>query len=87
MFEYNINQMNLSIPMDYLPKKDHIAWFINDLVEDMDEHELYVTGRPREYDARLMMKLIIFGYSMGIFSGRRLETRAQENIVAMWLTQ
>ena len=36
-------------------------------------------GRP-PYDPRRMMKLLVYGYSTGVFSSRRLQKRLQEDI-------
>lgn len=77
----------LDIPTAYEPSKKYVAHYINELVESMDTNIFYKTGRPVEYDPRLMMKLVLFAYTRGIRSGRRIEEFAQENIVAMWLTQ
>ncbi|WP_143464222.1 transposase, partial [Secundilactobacillus pentosiphilus] len=43
--------------------------------------------RPREYDLGAMMKLVLFAYTRGVFSSRRIETFAVENLTACWLTQ
>lgn len=87
MKNYNMNQIMLDIPTAYEPSKNHVAHYINELVESMNTNIFYKTGRPVEYDPRLMMKLVLFAYTRGIRSGRRIEEFAQENIVAMWLTQ
>ncbi|MCC4342287.1 transposase [Limosilactobacillus reuteri] len=46
-----------------------------------------IMGRPREYDPRMLLKLVLLAYSYGIVSCRKIEKFARENIVAMWLTQ
>ncbi len=33
------------------------------------------------------MKLVLFAYTRGVFSSRRIETFAVENLTARWLTQ
>jgi transposase len=43
------------------------------------------TGRPA-YDPRLLLKIIIFAYSKGITSSRRIEKLCRENIVFMALS-
>jgi len=87
MNNYNIDQMTLSIPLDYRPKENHPARFINDLVESLNISEAYSSGRPREYDLRAMLKLILFAYSRSVMTSRKIEEFAEENIVARWLTQ
>ncbi|MDR4933991.1 IS1182 family transposase [Companilactobacillus paralimentarius] len=87
MNNYNIDQMTLSIPLDYKPKENHPARFINDLVESLNIEKVYSSGRPREYDLRAMLKLILFAYSRSVMTSRKIEEFAEENIVARWLTQ
>ncbi|WCG35104.1 IS1182 family transposase [Companilactobacillus farciminis] len=87
MNNYNIDQMTLSISLDYKPKENHPARFINDLVESLNINEVYSSGRPREYDLRAMLKLILFAYSRSVVTSRKIEEFAEENIVARWLTQ
>ncbi|MSX63122.1 MAG: hypothetical protein F2763_00300 [Actinobacteria bacterium] len=61
---------------------DPLARWVNDLVEHgLDLTALYddytdVRGAP-PYDPRLMLKLLIFGYSNGITSSRELELSPQ----------
>lgn len=45
-----MNQTTLSIATDFIPEPEHVACYINDLVESMDYHVFYQTGRPRKYD-------------------------------------
>lgn len=87
MKNYNINQTVLDIPTSYVPVENHVAHYINELVEAMDVNIFYTTGRPLEYDPRLMMKLVLFAYTRNVRSGRRIAEFAEENIAAMWLTQ
>ena len=79
--------MTLSISLDYKPKENHPARFINDLVESLTINEVYSSSRPREYDLRAMLKLILFAYSRSVVTSRKIEEFAEENIVARWLTQ
>lgn len=84
---YNINQLSLNMSTAYEPEKDHPAHYINQLVENLAVQEPGIMGRPREYDPRMMLKLVLLAYSYGVFSCRKIERFARENIVAMWLTQ
>jgi transposase len=52
----------------------------------MDYQTLYQTGRPREYDVRALMKLVLFAYLRGQNSCRLIERIARENLYARWLT-
>ncbi|QFQ74133.1 IS1182 family transposase [Liquorilactobacillus mali] len=84
---YNINQTVLSIKTDWEPKENHPARMINQIVEDLKIKDPYIFGRPRKYDLRVLLKLILFAYTKGIFSSRRINTLAEENLAARWLTQ
>jgi transposase len=70
---------------------DHPARWVDDLVEyGLDLSPFYddyaeARGAP-PYDPRLMLKLLIFGYSNGITSSRALERRCQHDVAFMFLT-
>lgn len=84
---YNMNQLTLNLSTDYQPAENHPAYFINQLVEQLAQVKPQIMGRPREYDVRMMLKLVLLAYSYGIFSCRKIARFAQENLVARWLTQ
>ena len=85
--QYNMNQASLSMTTEFSPENGHEARYINDLVDAMSYEDLYITGRPREYDLRAMMKLVLFAYLRGRTTCRLIEREARENIYARWLTQ
>lgn len=84
---YNINQLTLAMATDYQPEENHPAYYIHQLVESLAISKPNIMGRPREYDPRMLLKLVLLAYSYGIVSCRKIERFARENIVAMWLTQ
>ena len=84
---YNMNQLSLNIPTAYEPESSHPAHYINRLVESLAVRRPRIMGRPREYDPRMLLKLVLLAYSYGIISCRKIERFARENLVAMWLTQ
>ena len=69
----------------------HPARWVDALVEDgLDLSGVYadytdVRGGP-PYDPRLMLKILIYGYSHGITSSRALERRCQDDIAFRFLT-
>ena len=89
---YDQDQPMLLAPdvRDWLPADDPARW-----VDDLVEHGLDLTpfyddytearGAPR-YDPRLMLKLLIFGYSNGVTSSRELERRCHHDVAYMFLT-
>ena len=77
----------MNIPTAYEPELNHPARYINQLVESLAVKKPNIMGRPKEYDPRMLLKLVLLAYSYGIVSSRKIERFARENIVAMWLTQ
>ena len=69
---------------------DHPARWVDDLVEHgLDLSGVYadyteVRGAP-PYDPRLMLKILIYGYSHGITSSRALERRCRDDIAFRFL--
>ena len=64
---------------------DHLAYFISDVVDQLDISE--VTARyERErrggppYHPRMMVKVLLYGYCVGVASSRRIAQRLQEDI-------
>ncbi|WP_431814394.1 transposase [Limosilactobacillus portuensis] len=82
-----MNQLSLNIPTAYEPELNHPARYINQLVEGLAIRKPNIMGRPREYNPRMLLKLVLLAYSYGIISCRKIERFARENIVAIWLTQ
>jgi transposase len=75
---------------EWLPE-GHLAHFLSDLVEsgalDLSAiYESYVEERGYPpYDPRLMVKLIVYGYAVGVVSSRKLERASYEDVAARML--
>ena len=87
---YNMNQVIL--PLDFemkLAEKD-IAFSIHHLVESIPEEAFApfykATGCP-SYHPKMMLKIILCGYTQSIFSGRRMEDLTKDSVRMMWLAQ
>jgi transposase len=69
---------------DWLPEK-HLAYFVSDVVDNLDLSAMdavYGTekrGQP-PYDPKMMTKVLVYGYCVGVFSSRRIERRLVEDI-------
>ena len=69
---------------DWLPE-GHLAYFVADMVDQLDlsaMHAVYekeMRGQP-PYDPRMMTKVLLYGYCVGVFSSRRIQKRLQEDI-------
>jgi transposase len=74
---------------DYVTKDDPVRAY-DAFVEALDFNELGIildenhTGNP-QYNPRSMVKLLVFGYSYGIRSSRKLERAVHHNIAFIWL--
>jgi len=67
----------------------HLAHFVSDSVDQLDLAAWYARYEEREdgrgqlaYEPRLMLKLLIYAYAVGIFSSRRI-ARALEDLVPL----
>src|SRR6266487_858648 len=71
-------------PRDWLPQ-GHLAWFILDVVDQLDLVPFYQAhrddghGRPA-YDPKLLLGVLLYGYCLGVRSSRQLERRCHEDI-------
>src|ERR1017187_9571515 len=69
---------------DWLPEK-HLAYFVSEVVDELDlsgieaVYEKELRGQP-PYHPRMMTKLLVYGYCVGVFSSRRLEKRLTEDV-------
>jgi transposase len=69
---------------DWLPE-GHLAWFILDLVDQLDLHPFYRQhrndgyGHPA-YDPKTLLGVLLYGYCVDVRSSRQLERRCQEDL-------
>jgi transposase len=69
---------------DWLPE-DHLAYFVSDVVEQLDlsaiesVYEKEERGQP-PYHPRMMTKVVLYGYCVGVFSSRRMEKKLAEDV-------
>lgn len=74
---------------DFIDKDDSVRVF-NDTIDSMTLDYLYDSykgGGAPAFEPKLMMKIIIFGYSIGIRSSRKLETALRSDVRFMYLAQ
>lgn len=69
---------------DWLPE-DHLAWFVLDLVAELDLAELYVSLRAdgrggAAYHPQMMLGVLLYAYCVGERSSRRIERRLVEDV-------
>ena len=69
---------------EWLPE-GHLAYYVGDIVDHMDLsaiHAVYekeLRGQP-PYDPRMLTKVLVYGYCVGVCSSRRIQKRLQEDI-------
>lgn len=74
---------------DYVEAEDPVRAY-DAFVEALDFEALGLEYNPNkvgnsEYDPRAMLKLLVYGYSYGIRSSRKLERATHHNLSFMWL--
>jgi len=73
---------------EWLPK-DHLARFVVDIVSQLDLSSLrgvYVGKGSRPYDPALLLSLLFYGYSTGVFSSRKLEQATYDSVAFRYVT-
>ena len=69
---------------DWLPES-HLAYFVSDVIDQVElsaiesYYEQEERGYP-PYHPRMMTKILVYGYCVGVFSSRRLQKRLQEDV-------
>src|SRR6202023_1799831 len=69
---------------EWLPEQ-HLVYFVSDVIDNLNLSALdAVYGDeqrgPPPYDPRMMTKVLVYGYCVGVFSSRRIERRLEEDI-------
>ena len=87
---YNTNQTTLPLEIGSFLPQDHLVFTIekvvNTFLEDHHFHAFYhAFGRP-SYHPKILVSTLLFAYSQGIFSGRKIEKMMIENLAMQYLT-
>lgn len=69
---------------DWLPE-DHLAWFVLDVVAELDLGEFHAAYRPdgrggAVYDPAMVLGVLFYAYAVGEHSSRRIERRLVEDV-------
>src|SRR5690348_17062950 len=69
---------------DWLPE-NHLVYFVSDVIDNLNLSAMDAVygDEPRgqaPYDPRMMTKVLVYGYCVGVFSSRRLQQRLAEDI-------
>ena len=68
---------------------DHTARLINRVIDEMDLSFIlntYSSLGQKAYDPRMLFKVLVYAYTIGIRSSRKIADRLNEDLVFMWLT-
>src|SRR6266699_4762608 len=76
---------------DWVPD-GHLAHFVSDTVDQLDLKALYARYEEREdgrgqlaYEPRLLLKLLIYAYAVGLFSSRKIAKAVEELVPLRYL--
>lgn len=72
---------------DYLPE-DHLARFVVEIVDQLDLTTLssvYTGKGSRPYHPSMLVALLFYGYSTGVFSSRKLEKASKDSIAFRYI--
>lgn len=67
---------------DWLPQH-HLARFVVDVVDKLDMSEVYNQYKgvgSTAYDPRMILSLLFYGYSTGVFSSRKIESSTYDSV-------
>lgn len=88
--EYRQNQIMLMPPnLDEKVSQDYLARYISRVVDKLDITSIersYSELGCHAYHPRMLLKVILYGYSVGLRSSRRLQKELREDVVFMWLS-
>jgi transposase len=68
----------------WLPE-GHLCYFVSDVVDQLDLSPMHAEygeerrGQP-PYDPRMMTKLLVYGYCVGVYSSRKIQQRLHEDV-------
>src|SRR5438128_6275210 len=76
---------------EWLPE-DHLARFVADLVPSLELSEFYASYEEKDgrgqaaYHPVMMVRLLIYGYCIGVVSSRQIEKRTYEDVAFRYLS-
>jgi transposase len=87
MSNFRVYDRNTGFPLppsvdEWLPER-HLARFVAEVVEGLDLSALsnsYRGSGSPSYHPRLMLSILIYGYTTGVFSSRKLELATYDSV-------
>jgi len=87
--EFNQHLLFPTNIFDILPK-DHECYLYADLFQQIDTsslENLYSVKGQNAYHPKLIVSILIYAYSHGVFSSRQIEKRCNEDLSFMFIAQ
>jgi transposase len=87
--EFNQHLLFPTNIFDLLPK-DHECFLYTDLFQQIDTsslESLYSVNGQNAYHPKLIVSILIYAYSQGVFSSRKIEKRCNEDLSFMFIAQ
>jgi transposase len=89
----DLNQSLLLPPSlhDWLPER-HLARFLVDVVAALDLGSIYASYEERDgrgqsaYAPEMMLRVLLYGYSTGVYSSRKIEARTYDDVAFRYLS-
>lgn len=82
-------QLVLPLNLEGLIPNDESVRLLSHILEELDYHSLYQAysreGRNPAVEPSLMFKILVYAYSQGIYSSRKIEQACRRDINFMWL--
>lgn len=87
--EYNQQQIQLLPPsLEELIPAEHLVRIVNQVVDHLDLSSIinqYEGGGTSAYHPKMLTKVLLYGYAMKIYTGRKLAKALSQDITFMWL--
>ena len=87
---YSQSQAQLLPPsLDDFVDRDHIARLINQVVDEMNLsfiENTYSDNGQKAYHPKMLFKVLVYSYTVGLRSSRKIADKLREDIVFMWLS-
>lgn len=87
--EYNQQQIQLLPPsLEELIPEHHLVRVVNQVVDRLDLSSIvnhYDGGGASAYHPKMLVKVLLYGYAMKIYTGRKIAKALAQDITFMWL--
>jgi transposase len=65
--------------------ENHLAYFVSEIIDRLDLQKFYVRyegdgRRNQPYDPALLVKVLVYGYAVGVFSSRKMARKLYEDV-------